>query len=54
MDWDDLCQKWIGLVESSGRFERISGLPVFLEDITAKDYVESDLLDLDHLSTTGG
>jgi hypothetical protein len=37
------------LLPKSGRFQS-DGLVVSLEDMTAKDYVESDQLDLDHLS----
>jgi hypothetical protein len=39
----------INLLPNSGRFQS-DGLVVSLEDMTAKDYVESDQLDLDHLS----
>ena len=35
----------------SGRFVRVDGLVQTLDDLTARDYVESDPLDLDHLST---
>ena len=35
----------------SGRFVRVHGLVQTLDDLTARDYVDSDPLDLDHLST---
>ena len=35
----------------SGRFVRVDGVVQTLDDLTARDYVESDPLDLDHLST---
>ena len=35
----------------SGRFVHVDGLVQTLDDLTARDYVESDPLDLDHLST---
>ena len=35
----------------SGRFVRVDGVVQTLDDLTARDYVESDRLDLDHLST---
>lgn len=37
--------------QSSGRFVRVDGVVQTLDDLTARDYVESDPLDLDHLST---
>ena len=46
----DLLYKWLELMNKSGRFQTISGKIVTLEDITAKEYIESDRLDLDHLS----
>jgi hypothetical protein len=48
--WDELLKKWLDLVEASGRFSKVDGVVVTYEDITAKDYIESDPLDLDHLS----
>lgn len=48
--WDTLLQQWLNLIPASGRFQSVEGQVVALEDITAKDYVESDPLDLDHLS----
>lgn len=50
-NWADLLNSWLKLVPSSGRFIKVDGQVVTLEDITAKDYVESDPLDLDNLST---
>ena len=35
----------------SGRFVRVDGVAQTLDDLTAREYVESDPLDLDHLST---
>ncbi len=48
--WDELLQQWLKLIPKSGRFQSVEGQVVTLEDITAKDYVESDSLDLNHLS----
>ncbi|MBD2489374.1 hypothetical protein [Aulosira sp. FACHB-615] len=50
MEWDKLRRQWLDLVPESGRF-KADGIVTSLEDMTAKDYVESDLLDLDHLSS---
>jgi hypothetical protein len=49
--WHQFLQKWLQLIPASGRFQNVEGLVVTLEDMTAKDYVESDPLDLDHLSS---
>jgi hypothetical protein len=50
IEWNQYLQKWLELVPPSKRFQDIEGLIVSLEDMTAKDYIESDPLDLDHLS----
>ncbi|MFM8297768.1 MAG: hypothetical protein ACKN9A_04955 [Microcystis aeruginosa] len=47
--WDKWLDKWLNLLPKSGRFQS-DGLVVSLEDMTAKDYIESEQLDLDHLS----
>jgi len=52
--WADLLKDWLKLVPASGRFGSVDGLVATLEGLTAKDYVESDPLDLDHLSTREG
>lgn len=49
--WADLLHDWLELVPASGRFRAVDGMVVTLEDFTARDYVDSDPLDLDHLST---
>lgn len=49
--WEHHLDAWLRLVPKAGRFERIEGLVQTLEDLTARDYVESDPLDLEHLST---
>lgn len=50
MSWATLLKRWLRLVPANGSFVAVDGVVVTLEDITAKDYVESDPLDLDHLS----
>lgn len=50
--WDRFLEKWLQLIPAAGRFSYIQGSVVSLEDMTAKDYVESDPLDLDHLSSS--
>ena len=49
-DWPDLVDSWSGLFDESGRFRVKAAVACRLEDITARDYVESDVLDLDSLS----
>ena len=48
----ELCQTALPQPQSTfGRFVRVAGLVLTLDDLTGRDYVESDPLDLDHLST---
>ena len=49
--WYEHRDAWLALVPPSGRFHVVDGLVVTLDDLTARDYVESDPLDLDHLSS---
>ena len=42
---------WLDLLPAGGRFASVLGQVAALEDMTARDYVESDPLDLDHLSS---
>ncbi|MDD9998306.1 MAG: hypothetical protein OXQ89_11235 [Rhodospirillaceae bacterium] len=49
-EWPDLVDSWSGLFDESGRFRVKTADACRLEDITARDYVESDVLDLDSLS----
>lgn len=50
-DWKH-CRTALPQAQSTaGRFVRVDGVVLSLDDLTARDYVESDPLDLDHLST---
>ena len=49
-DWSNLVDSWRGMIDESGRFRVKTAVACRLEDITARDYVESDVLDLDSLS----
>jgi hypothetical protein len=49
--WADLLKEWLKLAPTAGRFKPVTGQVVTLRDMTAADYVDSDPLDLDHLST---
>ncbi|MBI2215905.1 MAG: hypothetical protein HYU51_01285 [Candidatus Rokubacteria bacterium] len=50
-DWSTFVQAWLKLVPGGGRFRTVQGQITTLEDMTAADYVGSDALDLDHLSS---
>lgn len=52
-NWDELREAWTELVQPGGRFVDVQSVIVTLEDMTARDYVESDPLDLDSLTTRG-
>lgn len=52
--WDVLLEAWLARVPASGRFAEVDGAVLTLDDLTARDYVESDPLDLDHLSSREG
>jgi len=49
--WDMFLEGWLKLVPATGRFRTVEGIVITLDDLTARDYVESDPLDLDHLSS---
>ncbi len=49
--WDKYLGLWLQRVRPDGRFRPIDGVVQTLDDLTAREYVESDPLDLDHLST---
>jgi hypothetical protein len=49
-DWSQLLDQWLKLVPVCERFTSVEGQVLTLDDLTAKDYLESDPLDLDHLS----
>ena len=52
--WSTFVEKWLELVPENGRFVNVQGQVSTLDDITASDYVGSDPLDLDHLSSRPG
>lgn len=49
--WDVWLEQWLGLLPRIGRFQSVEGAVVTLADLPAQDYVESDPLDLDYLSS---
>ena len=50
-DWEHCLTALPQAQSTSGRFVRVDGVVLTPDDLTARDYVESDPLDLDHLST---
>lgn len=50
--WSEFLVEWLKLTPSSGRYQSVSGAVKSLEDLTAKEYVESKRLDLDRLSSS--
>jgi hypothetical protein len=48
--WSDMLNAWLALVPPAGRYKTVEGVVTSLDEMTARDYVESDRLDLDHLS----
>jgi hypothetical protein len=49
--WDYWLDKWLELLPPSGRYVSIRGLVLPLSQMQADEYVASDQLDLDHLSS---
>jgi hypothetical protein len=48
--WAVFLANWLQLLASEGRFQTIEGEIVSIEDLTAAEYLDSDPLDLDHIS----
>ena len=53
VSWDKLLSDWLALVPAEGCFVQVFGSVTSLSDLTADDYVNSDPLDLDYLSSGG-
>lgn len=51
--WSKFCDKCLEMISPQEKFHHISGMVAALADLTARDYTESDQLDLDYLSATG-
>jgi hypothetical protein len=50
-NWHELLHSWLALTPKGGRYSLVNGSVVTLDQMTARDYIESDPLDLDHLSS---
>lgn len=51
--WDHYLTKWEQHVRPNEQFVEVNAVVVTLDDMTARDYVESDPLDLDYLTSRG-
>jgi hypothetical protein len=49
--WSDLTESWLKLVKIEKPYKNVFGETITLENLSAKEYIESDQLDLDHLSS---
>jgi len=49
-DWDSIIDEWIGRCEPTGKIASVDGAMIPLEELSALEYIDSDRLDLDHLS----
>ncbi|AKS23666.1 MAG: hypothetical protein C75L2_00650008 [Leptospirillum sp. Group II 'C75'] len=49
-EWAKHLEGWLTLVQPCDRYKEINGVVLTLDDLVAREYVESDSLDLDHLS----
>ena len=52
VDWTKFLDRWLALFDQTGRFLFEPPIACRLDDLTARDYVESDRLDLDRLSVS--
>ena len=48
--WPAHLEAWLKYIPESGRFTSVLGIILTLDDLTARDYIESDPFDLDYLS----
>ncbi len=53
MQWAEFLPKWLGLCVAAGRIARIDGTVMTLSELSAQESVDSDPLDLGHLSLRG-
>lgn len=49
-EWDRLIDSWLSRCKPKGRIRTIEGAMIPLDDLTAREYVDSDPLDLDYLT----
>ncbi len=49
-DWDKVVDEWLRRAEPRGVIRSVDGAMIPLDELTAREYVDSDTLDLDYLS----
>lgn len=49
--WDELIEEWLSRAEPFGVVASVDGAMIPFDELTAREYIDSDPLDLDHLST---
>ncbi len=49
-EWDEVVDGWLRRAEPFGIVRSIEGAMIPLDELTAREYVDSDPLDLDYLS----
>jgi hypothetical protein len=49
--WAELLEYWLSLVQPQERFRIVDGIVTTLGDMTAKEYTQSERLELDHISS---
>lgn len=50
--WDEMVDSWLNRADPVGIVRSIDGAMIPLDELTAREYVDSDPLDLDYLSST--
>ncbi|MCY4555697.1 MAG: hypothetical protein OXF79_04820 [Chloroflexi bacterium] len=49
-EWDEVVDGWIRRTEPFGAIKSVDGAMIPLDELTAREYIDSDVLDLDYLS----
>lgn len=53
-EWDDMIEKWVGRAEPQGVIRSIEGDWLPFDQMTARDYLDTDCLDFEYLSSRPG
>ena len=53
-DWDSVVDAWLRRTEPFGTIKSVDGAMIPLDELTAREYVDSDVLDLDYLTWEAG
>jgi hypothetical protein len=49
-EWDDIVDRWLRRTEPFGAIKSVDGAMIPLDELTAREYLDSDVLDLDYLT----